>query len=254
MQKLSVAIITYNEEANIAACIESIHKLADEIIVVDSYSTDHTVEIAKKLGANVILNKFEGHIQQKNFAFSKCTYPFILSLDADERLDEQAINSIFVQKENGFPYDGYIIRRSSFIGNKNIRYGSWYPDKKLRLVKKDLATWGGINPHDKLILQSTNIFTLIGNILHYSYKNVEELFEKSKKYAEISARHLFSLNRKISPLFIYVKAWARFIKHYFIKLGFLDGGFGWQIGKQQYYEALWKYKGLAALNKKVKAF
>jgi glycosyltransferase involved in cell wall biosynthesis len=251
MHRLSVAIITFNEEANIAACIESVRGIADEILVVDSFSSDKTVSIAQEKGARVIPNKFEGHIEQKNYALQNCSYEFVLSLDADERLDETALQEVKIQKEKRFPHEGYILKRLTFIGKKAVKHGSWYPDKKLRLVKKDNAEWTGINPHDRLEVRSTNIFTLQGNILHFSYKTTEELFEKTKRYSEISAKHLYSLQRKntFSPR---LKGIFRFIKHYFLKMGFLAGKLGWQIGKQQYYEALWKYRTLSTLNQEAK--
>ncbi len=251
MGKISVAIITFNEEANIAACIDSVKEIADEILVVDSFSTDQTVAIANEKGTRTIQNKFEGHIQQKNFALKNCTHEVVLSIDADERLDKTAIKEIKFQKEKNFPYVGYVFKRLTFIGETPIKHGSWYPDKKLRLVKKDQAGWTGINPHDILKVKSTNIFTLQGNILHYSYKTTDELFEKTKRYSEISAKHLHSLHRKntFSPL---LKGVFRFIKHYFLKMGFLSGSIGLQIGKQQYYEALWKYETLRVLNQEAK--
>ncbi len=250
MQKLSVVIITFNEEARITACIESVKDIADEVIVVDSNSTDRTREIATSLGAKVIEHVFNNYISQKNYAITQCSHSFVLSLDADERLDKQAIEQIKEQKDKGFPHDGYILKRITHIGEKGIMHGSWYPDKKIRLVKKELCVWKGKGVHESLEVNSTNIFTLQGNILHYSYKNVEELFEKTKKYAELAAQYLHDQHQTISPIAIPIKAISRFVKHYFIKMGFMSGGLGWQIGKQQYYEALWKYRRLHQLTKK----
>lgn len=249
MQKLSVVIITFNEEANIAACIESVKEIADEIIVVDSFSTDKTVDISRSAEAIVILNKFEGYTEQKNFALEKCSHPFVLSLDADERLDKDSLRNIREQKEKDFSSDGYYLKRITFVGKTPVKHGSWYPDKKIRLVKKELANWKGKGVHEYLDVNSTNTFTLDGHILHYSYKNVDELFEKTRKYSELAAKHLHSKGRKISGLGIYAKAYGRFFKHYFLKMGFLSGNLGWQIGRQQYCEALWKYQMLKKLNK-----
>lgn len=249
MQNLSVAIITYNEEAKIAACIESVKDIADEIIVVDSHSTDRTKEIAANHGAKVIEHVFENHISQKNFAMTQCSHSFVLSLDADEQLDQQAIEHIKAQKENSFPHDGYTLKRITHIGDKGIMHGSWYPDKKIRLVKKELCVWKGKGVHESLEVNSTNIFALQGNILHYSYKNVDELFVKTKKYAELAAIYLHQQNKSINSATVFLKAYARFVKHYFLKFGFLSGQLGWQIGKQQYLEAKWKYGKLNQLNK-----
>jgi len=242
MQKLSVAIITFNEEARIASCLESIKEIADEIIIVDSGSTDQTASISKSLGAVVITNVFEGYASQKNFALQQCNYSFVLSLDADERLDKEAIASIKKQKETGFAYDGYFLKRITYIGETPVKYGSWYPDKKIRLVKKEICVWKGKGVHESLEVNSTNIFTLDGHIHHYSYKNTGELFEKTRKYANLAANHLHSEGKKVSWITIYIKAFSRFFKHYFLKGGILAGRLGWQIGKQQFLEAKWKYQ------------
>ena len=249
MHKLSVAIITYNEESRIVACIQSVLPIADEVVVIDSFSTDKTVALAESREARVILNPFEGYAEQKNFALAQCQHPYILSLDADERLDEEAIQQIRALKEKGFEADGYILPRKSFIGNRRIRYGSWYPDKKVRLVQKGKACWKGKGVHESLVVESANIFTLQGYILHYSYQNTGELLVKTRKYAELAARYLHSQHKKISPVMVPVKALVRFIKHYFIKLGFLEGWTGFLIGRQQFYEAWWKYSGLLSLHR-----
>lgn len=250
MQKLSVVIITLNEEANIKACIESIKPIADEIVVVDSGSKDHTTEIAASLGAIVSQHSFQGYIEQKNHGLSLCHHPYILSLDADERLDELLLNEIQSQKQNSFPFDAYEFNRTTFIGDQPVLHGAWYPDRKIRLIKNGIGIWQGKGVHESLKINSTNIYTLKGNILHYSYKNFGELFEKTKKYANLAAEFLHKENKTISPIFIPIKASARFIKHYFLKLGFLSGSLGWQIGKQQFYEALWKYHQLHKLSRK----
>lgn len=251
MQNLSVAIITLNEENNIGACIQSIKEIADEILVVDSLSNDKTVEIASALGAKIISQKFLGHIEQKNLALRSCSHEYVLSLDADERLDEKAINAIKQQKENGFPYDGYIFKRLTFIGNDPIKYGSWYPDKKLRLVKKTIAEWKGINPHDTLTVTSTNTITLDGNILHYSFANKQDVMDNTRKFAEISAKTLFDLHKKPGS-FIGLRSVFRWCKHYFLKLGFMDGKYGMFLGRQQFYDCYWKYSILKTLNKEAK--
>jgi len=157
INKLSVVIITYNEEKNIARCINSVNQIADEVIVVDSHSIDKTKEIAKDLGAKVIEHAFEGHIQQKNFALQQANYSWVLSLDADEALSEKLKNKIQEIKNNPTA-DGYTMNRLTYYCGRWIKHTGWYPDKKLRLVRKDLAQWSGINPHDRLeLINSKNI-------------------------------------------------------------------------------------------------
>lgn len=252
MTQLSVAIITFNEEKNIAACIQSISTIADEIIVVDSLSTDKTVEIATQLGAKIIAQKFLGHIEQKNLALQSCSHEFVLSLDADERLDMKSIAAVKKQKDLGFSNDGYILKRLTFIGTDPIKLGSWYPDKKLRLVKKQIAEWRGINPHDTLTVKSANTITLDGNILHYSFTDKKAVMENTRKFAEISAQHLHRLGKSVPFIFIPFNSMFRWIKHMFLKGGVFDFKYGWFLGKQQYYDCYWKYSFLAEMNKKAK--
>ena len=147
---ISAVIITYNEELNLERCLLSLQGIADEIIVVDSFSTDKTVEIAKNFGAHVFQQVFLGYVEQKNFALSKTNYLHVLSLDADEEISEKLRESILEVKEN-WTHDGYYFNRLTNYGGKWIKHTSWYPSKKLRLWDKRKGEWGGMNPHDKFI-------------------------------------------------------------------------------------------------------
>ena len=151
MSKISAAIITFNEEKNIERCITSLRNVADEVVIIDSGSTDRTVEIAKDLKATIFTNPFKGHIQQKNFAITKTQYDWVISLDADEALSEELTASILAVKEN-LKGSGYIFSRLTNYCGKWIKHCGWYPDKKLRLFKKHEGKWGGKNPHDKYLL------------------------------------------------------------------------------------------------------
>ena len=154
--KLSVVIITFNEERNIAKCIESIKPIADEILVVDSFSTDQTKSIAESLGAKVIQNAFKGHIQQKNFAKELAQFEFILSLDADEWLSSKLVSEIANQKDLDFPFAAYTMPRLNFVGDRAVKTCGWYPDRKLRLWRSKDGSWTGVNPHDKLKMNNIN--------------------------------------------------------------------------------------------------
>jgi glycosyltransferase involved in cell wall biosynthesis len=169
--KLSVVIITFNEERNIERCLLSVQQLADEILVVDSFSKDKTLEICEKYQAKVIQNPFEGHIQQKNFAMQQAQFDWILSLDADEALSEELsksiahIKSISKQEINLFEMN----RLTNYCGAW-VKHCGWYPDTKVRLVNRQFAKWGGVNPHDKLEgSKQEKVAFLKGDILHYSY-------------------------------------------------------------------------------------
>src|SRR5258705_2987328 len=172
MQPLSVVIITFNEEQNIGRCIDSVKKVADEIIVLDSYSTDQTIEIAHSYGVTIFQEKFKGYIGQKNFAMQLASNNYILSLDADEALDESLAASILEAKKS-FVSRAYSMNRCTNFCGRFIRHGLWYPDKKIRLFDRRIAKWDGLNPHDKIEIQNGFVDEhLQGDILHYSFNTV----------------------------------------------------------------------------------
>lgn len=226
MPALSVAIITFNEEHNIARCINSVKDIADDIVVVDSLSTDRTKEIALSLGARVIEQKFLGHIEQKNFAITQAKYPFILSLDADEALDEQLVASIKKVKDDK-QADGYTMNRLTNYCGKWIRHCGWYPDVKLRLWDSTKGKWTGINPHDRYEMQQdAKIHHLKGDILHYSYYSIADHHKQIEYFTDIAAKALYKDNVKPGLVKMYVSPFMRFIKNYFFQLGLLDGYYG----------------------------
>ena len=152
MKPLSAVIITYNEEENIGRCIDSLWQVADEVIVLDSFSTDNTVTIARHKGAIVKQNSFSGYKEQKNKALQFATYDYVLSLDADEALSPELICSILEAKKE-FKYKAYFMNRYNNYCGRFINHGLWYPDQKVRLFDKQVAKWGGMNPHDKIELR-----------------------------------------------------------------------------------------------------
>lgn len=141
MVKISTIIITQNEERNIGRCIDSVLSVADEIVVIDSFSTDRTCDIAAGKGARVVSHLFKSHIDQKNYAITQASYDFVLSLDADEYLSEELTRSILEIKES-WPFEAYRMNRLSNYGGKWIRHGNWYPDQKIRLWNKRKGLWG----------------------------------------------------------------------------------------------------------------
>ncbi len=198
MNKLSVAIITFNEERNIGRCIDSVLPVADEVIVLDSHSTDNTCAIAVAKGAKVIQQAFAGYIEQKNDALSMAQYDLVLSLDADEALDERLQKAILTVKQST-PAAGYTMNRCTYYCGRFIRHGAWYPDRKLRLFNKQLAQWGGTNPHDKVefrIPQTT--IHLSGDILHYSYYTMEEHITQNNKFSTIAEIGRASCRERVS--------------------------------------------------------
>lgn len=248
-QQLSAVIITYNEERNIARCINSVLAVADEIIVVDSFSTDKTEEICNTYkNLTFIKHKFDGHIEQKNYALAQARYDYVLSLDADEELSTQLIEQIKMLKLN-FQQDAYRFNRLTNFCGHWVRHCGWYPDKKIRLWNKKKGNWGGENPHDKVIMQDkTAIKNLNHNILHYSFNNIDEHLKQIEYFTTISSKAAFKKQKKSNWVKIYYKTIFKFFRDYFLKLGFLDGKYGFIICKNSAYAKYLKYKKLMLLN------
>lgn len=251
MQKISVVIITYNEERNIERCLKSVQTIADEIVVVDSFSTDKTKEICATYNVKFIEHPFEGHIEQKNWAITQATYPHILSLDADECPDETLVQSILNVKKN-WTTDAYSFNRcTNYCGNW-VKHGSWYPDIKLRLWDSRKGHWAGENPHDcyEMLDSNVKVVHLKGDLLHYSYYSVTEHIVQGNKFSTIAAESLFQKGKKINLISLIINPLWRFVRDYFFKLGFLDGRVGFIIAINTSHSTFLKYVKLYDLNKK----
>lgn len=248
MEKISVVIITFNEEGKIGPCIESVRPVADEIIILDSFSTDKTLLIAQSAGAVVYQQSFRGYKEQKNAALQYASYDYILSIDADEALSVELVNSILTAKEK-FAYSAYTMNRCNFFIGRFIRHGLWYPDKKIRLFNKHMAYWGGMNPHDKIILPGrATISHLEGDLLHYSFSSIQEYEKRNDEISSIAAESLYKIGKRSGIKILINPVW-RFLKSYFIKKGFLDGYPGFIIAKNTAAQAYMKYKKLNKLNR-----
>jgi glycosyltransferase involved in cell wall biosynthesis len=252
--RLSVVIITYNEEKNIARCLESVRPVADEIVVLDSFSTDRTEEICRSYGARFFTHAFDGHIEQKNRAVTYASFPHVLSLDADEALDAKLQGSIAEVKKN-FEKDGYYMNRLTNYCGHWVRHCGWYPDRKLRLWDSRKGHWTGINPHDRyeLFNGDGNTGRLDGDILHYSYYSVDDHYRQVAYFTDIAARAYLEKGRRSGWLKLIVNPVAKFIDHYLLRLGFLDGKAGYSISKISAYATYLKYKKLQSLYRKEKA-
>jgi glycosyltransferase involved in cell wall biosynthesis len=252
MQPLSVVIITYNEEHNIGRCIDSVKSLADEIIVLDSYSTDKTVEIARAHGAIIHHEKFRGYIGQKNYAMHLASHNYILSLDADEALDETLIASILEVKEN-FLHRAYRMNRCTSYCGRFMHHGLWYPDKKIRLFDRRIAKWGGLNPHDKIELEKDFDFQhLKGNILHYAFDTTEDLIWRNNRISSIAAMSLYNTGRRSSWYKMLVRPTWAFLNGYFFRRGFLDGFEGFSFAVNTSHQVFLKYSKLYKLHRSSK--
>jgi len=247
--ELSVVIITFNEEKNITRCLDSVFNIADEIIVVDSFSNDKTKEICLEKNVHFIEHKFDGHIEQKNWAITQAKNKFVLSLDADEALTPQLQNQINKIKNN-WQVDAYSFNRLTNFCGKWIKHCGWYPDKKLRLWDTTKGKWGGENPHDKVIMNKNATTQHINlDILHYSFYTIEQHIKQIDYFTNISSKAAFINGKKSNTFKIFYKSTFKFFRDYILKLGFLDGYYGYIVCKNSAYAKKLKYTKLKLLNK-----
>jgi len=248
MEKLSAVVITYNEEKNIERCIRSLEGIADEIVVLDSFSTDHTKEICEKYKVKFFTHKFSGYIEQKNKAITYATYPLVLALDADEELSGSLKASVLQVKENRSA-DGYTMNRMTNYCGKWIHHCGWYPDRKLRLFDIRKGRWAGLNPHDRFVMdKGATVKHLKGNLLHYSYYSVSQHHQHIKIFSSIWAKAKFEQGGKAPFFRIWGSPAIRFLNCYFIQLGFLEGIAGWRICTISAKESYEKYRKLRAFH------
>lgn len=246
--QLSVVIITFNEEKNIGRCLDSVSTLADEMVVLDSNSTDNTREIAASRGARVFQMDFKGHVEQKNEALKLASFPHVLSLDADEALDKELIAAIAGIKKN-FSSDGYYLNRLTNYAGQWMRFGGWYPDRKLRLWDSRKGRWSGTNPHDRFEVDAgSKLEILPGNLLHYSYESRESHIIQSRKFAETAAKALYSRGKKAGWIKRFLSPVFRFFYSYFFRLGFLEGAAGFHVASISAWASYRKYQILHQLH------
>src|SRR5215210_1757038 len=224
--KITATIITFNEEANIRAACESV-SWANEILVIDSESTDRTREIAAECGARVITRRWPGFALQKQFAADEAAHEWIFSLDADERVSEElqhSVEDILYTNEEKLA-DGYRVARRSFYMGRWIRGGGWYPNYQLRLYRKSKGLWKGAHIHESVkMLEGARIETLQGDILHYSIRDAAHHNRMiGERYAPLAALQMYEASRRTSPLKIATAGTAAFIRSFILKGGFRDG-------------------------------
>jgi glycosyltransferase involved in cell wall biosynthesis len=243
MSKISATIITYNEESYISGCIDSLKTIADEIVVVDSFSQDSTKDICFKKNVRFVENAFKSHIEQKNFATSLTSFDHVISLDADERLSTQLIESILFIKDS-WPAEAYRMNRLSTYGDKWIQRGNWYPDRQLRLWNKKIGHWGGKTPHESLVLnKNIKSMHLKGDILHEAYRDSYEALQKIQSYSDIFAKE--NLGKLDSSVFkIITHSSFTFFKSYIIKQGIFDGFEGLMVAMAEANHTFYKYAKL----------
>lgn len=242
MIQVSAVIITYNEELNIARCIESLQRVADEVIVVDSYSTDNTAVIAAGLNAKVISYKFDGYGEQKDFAQNQATFNWILSIDADEVISPELENNILKVKQEP-KYDAYKVNILTNYCGKWIKHCGWYPQPKIRLWNRTKGIMSADKVHEEwhLFDKHATIGHLTGDLLHYSYATISDHIRKIEHYSEIKAQIDVEKGKKVPLLKLWFAPKWEFFLDFVLRKGFMDGYYGYLICRNSAFYTYVKY-------------
>ncbi|MHC1777185.1 MAG: glycosyltransferase family 2 protein [Lentimicrobium sp.] len=248
MAQLSVVIITLNEERNIDRCLQSVEGIADDVVVVDSGSTDRTKAICMEHGARFISHAWLGFAKTKNYANAQAKYPLILSLDADEALSDRLKASILAFKAGESGKTAFSMNRLTNYCGKWIKHCGWYPDTKIRLFNRDHARWTGKVIHEKLTTDpDIEIEHLEGDLLHFSYYSIAGHIAQANRFTDLTAEEAFREGKKSGMIQILFKPPVKFIRDYFLKLGFLDGYYGFIICRISAQANFFKYIKLRQL-------
>ncbi len=260
---LSVVIITHNEEANLPHTLESVQPLISdgkgEIIVVDSHSTDRTVEIARSYGAKVFVEDWKGYAAQKNSAIEKASADWILSLDADEEVSPQLADGIVKATSRDLKAKrGYYVPRQNFFLKRWIKHGGFWPDRKLRLFERGAASFGNRAVHEdaRLVATATHhneVGNLEGPLLHHSYPTLSEYVDHMNRYSSLAAEMIMAKGKvRFSVANIIFRPLLTFIYNYFFRLGFLDGREGMLLHLYHAVYVSWKYAKVWELSRRMK--
>jgi glycosyltransferase involved in cell wall biosynthesis len=244
-QKISVTIITLNEEENIRDCLKSV-KWADEIIVSDSGSTDATREICGEFGAKVFTDEWHGFGKQKNLCEERASGQWILNLDADERVSSELASEICSTVEKK-AYDGYYIARKNYFGSRWIKRCGWYPDYNLRLYRKGASRFAEIKVHEAVILKANKGY-LKNHIEHFTYRSISDYLKRMDRYSTLAAEQLYSDGKKATPFDVFLRPQFTFFKMYVLRLGFLEGVHGLILSLLYSFYTMAKYAKLWEMN------
>lgn len=248
MKQLSVTIITLNEERNIGRCLESLQEIADEIIVVDSFSTDKTKEISEKWGATFVQTQWKGYSETKNYANSLAKHDYVFSIDADEAVSDRLKASILKLKEVGFEGAYTMNRKTNYCGQW-INHSGWYPDTKLRIWNKNQAQWKGAVHEQLMFVEHVKTELLKGDLFHYSYYTIGEHLSQINKYTDLAAKQMYDKGVQSGILKILFKPMVKFIRNYILKGGYRDGYFGFVICRLSAYATFLRYIKLKQLSR-----
>jgi glycosyltransferase involved in cell wall biosynthesis len=251
-EPLSVCIVCRDEAENIRACLASV-AWADEIIVVDSGSTDETVAIAREFTDKVVFNAWPGYIEQKNFALDHATHAWALCLNADERVSPELAAEIKQKlaaiKKGQTRCNGFEMPRRTFYLGRWINHGGWYPDKKVRFVRRDSARWAGTNPHDHMQVDG-EVGALTGDIHHYTYRDIADHLVTINNFTTVAAKEMLAKGKGLPLLHMLFNPGLRFLRMYCLRLGFLDGMAGFVVASLASYYVFLKYAKLWELRLK----
>jgi len=246
--KISACLITHNEESNLTRCLTSLVTVVDEIVIIDSGSTDRTKFIATGFNARFLPHEWEGYVTQKNFACSKASHPWVLSIDADEELSPELQDEILALKEKtDAPQPAaYVVSRVVFFEGRWIRFGDWYPDLLPRLFQKERGKFEGGRVHERLVIDGETEM-LSAELYHHTYRDWEDQQKRVTHYAELWARDACERGKKASVFTPFSHAGWRILRSFFLKGGFKGGILGWKLACAQGQETYLKYNALRAL-------
>lgn len=228
MKGLSAILITKNEEGNVRDCLASL-AIAEEIVVVDSGSTDRTEEICRSdPRVRWFTEEWKGFGPMKNSALGKASGPWVFSIDADERVTEGLAREIERLDLTAVPADGFRVPRKNYFGTTWVRHGGWYPDYTIRLWRKDAGRFDERSVHERVRL-SGRVGTLRGDLLHYTYRDTSDFLVRMERYAALGAEEMRKEGRRTTPLDLAFRPPFTFIKMYLLRGGFLDGALGFRL-------------------------
>ncbi len=249
MHKLTVIIPTYNEETHLEALLKQL-SWVDEILVVDSFSTDQTISIAQAYGVTILQRAYTGPADQKNWAIQQAAHQWILLLDADERLTPLLTTEIqTILKSDSSAFDGYWIARQNYFMGQKVKYSGWQGDKVIRLIQGDRCRYNNKQVHEE-IEDTGQIGKLKHSLEHYTYKNLSHFLAKMQRYAEWSAIDYLPKTKRVTLFHLWLKPLFRFVKHYFLKKGFLDGQVGFIISILMAWGVFLRYVKIKELKNK----
>jgi glycosyltransferase involved in cell wall biosynthesis len=251
--KISFCLITLNEEENLDRCLSSFRDLADEIVILDSGSTDRTAEVARAHGARFEFQPWPGYVGQKNSVLSRALHDWVFSIDADEALSAELYAEVERIKSSSLTPEisGYSMPRCVFYEGRWIRHGDWYPDRLTRFFRRDRARFAGGKVHERLEIAGT-VLPLKGDLYHYSFRDAADHWARCEKYARLWAETKFEQNRSTLPAASLGHAGFRFLRAYLLRRGFLNGRLGFRIAWFAAREVHLKYSLLREMNKKAR--